>query len=269
MFGEAHGAGDAFIVVALGVGALIVASYPVIRMIGWWIDGGAEPVLAMLSIVLYLVLVASAMAAPPGVAALIFLVILASAVLTPIIGQAHEQAQLKTMDNQAMDRFAQALERNPHDAPARIALAELLHKRGERDQAIKHLTWTLQAFPSLSMRIRPQLDSWRREKEREDTVPPVICHICHAENAWNAVSCENCGAAFGTRAGVRQQVASQGGPRMLIRGWIVTATALFVVCFLFLYTPAIIAGPIAIATLIAAVWLFLRWVGGDMGTIGD
>ncbi len=269
MFGSAGNMGCAFLVVSLSVGALIVASVPVIRMIGWWVDGGVEPALALVGIFLYVCLVATAAAAPPIMGVVIFLVIVASAILTPVLGKVSEQAQHHRMQSERMDQYVRALEANPRDAAARIALAETLHKRGELDAAIEQLSWTLQAFPALAMRVRPQLDSWRREKERIGQVQPVICHECFAENAWNATTCDQCGAAFGTRSGIRRQVAVSGGPKAVLRGWIVTATSLILVCALLLYAPVMVAGPVAVATLMVAVWLFLRWVGGDMGTVGD
>ena len=68
---------------------------------------------------------------------------------------------------------------------------------------------------------------------------------------------------------VMQEVNYAGGPKVVIRGWIVTASTVMISLFLLLALPSIIAGPIIVATVIVAAWLFMRWVGGNMGTIGD
>src|SRR5260370_42512561 len=124
-----HDPGTAIISVGICVTALLVASYPVIKMIGWWIDGGAEPLLAMVSIMLYMTLVAFAMAAAPGVAGLILGIIIISAIATPLVCQVSDRSQLQRMDNHKMASFARVLEGDPLNAPARMGLAECLHKR--------------------------------------------------------------------------------------------------------------------------------------------
>jgi len=263
------GIGPAILTVGIVVIALIIASYPVIKMIGWWADGGAEPILAVVSIFLYLALIGAMMVAPAGVAIAIFIAIVASAIMVPHFGQMSENAQNARILEERLQQYAAALERNPRDAAARIALAEALYKKGERDQAIEHLAWTLQQFPALSLRIRPQLESWRREKERQGMPQPIFCHMCRAENPFHATHCIECGAAFGLRRGVEQRVWQEGGPRVVIRGWIVTATVLILSCFLLLTLPIEFAAPMILAICLVGAWLFLRWVGGDMGTVGD
>ncbi len=263
----AGGTGGAFINVGLAVMCLIAASYPVWRLIGWWIDGGAEPLAAMLSICLYMMLVVAAMVAPMGIGLIIFGVIVVSAIVAPFIGQAAENVGNQRIEDEHLAAYVQALEADPMDPVARIALAEALYKRGEAAQAVEHMTWTLEHFPRLSTRIKPQLDAWNRDIARGDTMPWVFCHICHAENVAGAEKCISCGAAFGTRSGVRQRIRIEGGPKVVIRGWIVTASTLCVILFSLLFLPIIVSGPIILGALIVGAFLFLRWVGGDMGVV--
>src|SRR5258706_12741781 len=108
-----HDPGTAIISVGICVTALLVASYPVIKMIGWWIEGGAEPLLAMVSILLYMTLVAFAMAAPPAVAGLILFVIVVSAIATPIFGTVNDRVQLQRMDDHRMEAYARVLDGDP------------------------------------------------------------------------------------------------------------------------------------------------------------
>ena len=261
----AGGTGGAFVNVAIAVLCLLVAAYPVVRMIGWWIDGGVEPLAAMLCVAMYFVLIAWTMMAPMEVSLAIFGVILVSALVTPFIGQAADSIGNQRIEDERIVAYIQALERDPMDPVARMALAEALYKRGDAEQAIEHMRWTLEQFPRLHGRIQPVLDQWSREAARASEQPPIFCHVCHAENPPNAERCVECGACFGARAGMAQRIRIEGGPKALIRGWLVTSITLCVVLFALLTMPAIIAGPIIIATLLVAVTLFLRWVGGDLG----
>lgn len=266
-----HGSGDAIMAATMLVMCLLIGSYPIVKMIGWWVEGSIDPLLAVLSIFLFAVLTVSATMMPFGAALLILLLFAGCALAVPVVGQVSDEFQLRRMEQARIDRYVQVLEKEPMNHPARTGLAEAMHKKGEIDLAIQHMEWVLQQSPSLSFRYKPMLDSWRREKERNiaNAPPPVICHRCHAENMWNATSCERCAVAFGTRTGVMQQVHYQGGPKVVIRGWIVTATTATIALFAFLMLPSIIAGPLILSTIIVAAWLFMRWVGGDMGTIGD
>ena len=264
-----HGPGDAIMAVMMLLICLLCGSYPVIKLIGWWMDGGVEPLLACMGIMLYVVLLMSVTMLPFVLAIPIILVILASSIMMPYFGKVVEHADLRKIANEEMDRYGRALEENPMNHAARMGLAELLHKRGELDQSIEHMEWTLQQAPSLSFRIRPQLEGWKRERERIGVAQPVFCHRCRCENHPMATECMECGAAFGVKAGMKQQMWREGGPQVVVRAWITTALTVLLGCFAFLFLPAILAAPILLATIIVGAWLFLRWVGGDMGTVGD
>jgi len=264
-----HDPGTAIGTVGLSVMALIVASYPIIKMIGWWMDGGAELLLAIISIFMYLTLVAFTMAAPAGIAILIFVIIVVSAIAAPIYGQMSEQVQHNRIDNDRLTAYARALEENPMNAAARMALAEALYKKGQMDLAIEHMEWTLQQFPALGMRIRPELDSWKRDRQRIGVAQPIFCHRCQGENHPESTSCVECGAPFGTRAGMNYALAREGGPKVVIRAWITTATVLILAITLLAVIPIQYAAPIILASVIVGAWLFLRWASGDMGTVGD
>jgi tetratricopeptide (TPR) repeat protein len=247
--------------------ALLIASYPVIRLISWWMDGGAEPILALCAIFLYMALVVLAAGAPRPIAILVLVIIILSSLLLPYFGKVSEQKQNRRIDDEFIESYSRALEENPMNPAARIALAEALHKRGDLDQAIEHLSWTLQQFPKIAIIHRGQLDTWTRERERRSAAPLIFCHMCHAENFSDARFCANCGVTFSSRAAVYEQILREGGPRVVLRGWIVAASLLIFSCFLLLYLPILLSGPIIFASAMVGAWLFLRWVGGDMGTM--
>lgn len=265
--------GEAVIAGSLIVGALIIASYPVIKLVGWIADGGVEPGAAIVGIFLYLGLVGMVMGAPTAGKVVLLLIILVSAVLMPLLGRMSDDLQHKQMADQTYNNLAAAVDRDPMNAPARMELARVLRKRGELDLAIQHMEWTLHHFPRLDFRVKTELDTWKRERERIGVPQPLFCHRCSAENPWNATQCCQCGAMFGTSASIRQRVEQEGGPKRVIRGWVVTATVINII-FLSLfylphYLPIEVIGVLIISSVIVGAWLFLRWVGGDMGTVGE
>src|SRR5689334_2356463 len=103
-----HNPGDAIMSVTIMLVCLLVASFPVIKMMGWWLDGGAEPLLVVVSIFMYFVLIVMAASAVAWMAFIIFGVIAASAVVTPALGKYSNQAQLAKIDNARMDAYRAA-----------------------------------------------------------------------------------------------------------------------------------------------------------------
>lgn len=261
--------GEAMAGVSLAAFALILASIPVIKLIHWGIDGGVEPGLVVVALFLYLALIVSVAAGPSIVKAVALILILISAVLMPVLGGAAAQVELKQMDDERLRAYATALDRNPMDPVARIALAQELEKRGDLDQAIEHLEWVLREFPRLAFQHQRTLDSWKRQRERQGVPDLFFCHMCHAEQLPGTTRCAQCGAVFGTAEGMRQRMYLEGGPKRIIRGFIVTTVTVGLGLFALLELPSIVAGPIIIAGLIVGAVVFLRWVGGDLGKPGD
>ncbi|HXG23652.1 MAG TPA: hypothetical protein VNJ09_03780 [Chthonomonadales bacterium] len=267
-----QGPGEAMVAVGLFVICLIAGAFPALRLGAMVMEGAIEPFLAVVGIFLYLVLLFAVLFVPSVIGFVILICVVASAALLPYLTEMAEAAGNVRIEEDKIHRYARALEENPMNHVARLALAEALYKRGELDRAIEHMTWTLQQAPSLAFRITPQLDAWKREKERKGAPTPIFCHQCRAENPQYATMCSECGARFGTLPGVYQRILQEGGLKVLIRTWIVMSATLiagvFVLVVLF-HIPALIAGPILIAMVIVAAWLFLRWVGGDLGVTGE
>ncbi|MGC8667818.1 MAG: hypothetical protein ACP5VE_06890 [Chthonomonadales bacterium] len=257
-----RGPGDAMFAVVTCMFLLLAASYPIIRTIGWWMEGAVEPVLAIVSLGLYLGLIVVAMTTPQPVALAALFAIFASAVVTPILGRAKDQADLRSIEDERFQQYAAALERNPMDPVARIAYAEALYRRGEVDQAIEHLAWTLQQYPRLSFRIRPQLDDWMRQRD-EARSDEALCPACGRQNPAELIWCSYCGAslarASGFRHGEGRKSLHTGG--VLVRGWIVCATILLAFVAVYWWMPGSLAGPAGFGLVLAGVWWFYRWTG--------
>lgn len=255
----------AFLGIPLAPLALIIAAIPVVRLIHLAIDGQLDVGLVAGGIFLYIALIASVAAGPSAIKVGALLLILVSAALLPVYSSIHAEVETRQIDDGRLRAYVAALDRNPMDPVARIALAEELEKRGDVEQAIEHMEWALREYPKLTMMHQSTLDSWKRQVERRDLPDAFFCHICHAEQAPGATMCSECGAMFGTVEGVRQRILREGGPRAIVRGWIVVVPVVMLTVFALLELPSIVAGPIIIAALCIGAWLFLRWVGGDIG----
>ncbi len=253
-------------VIAL-LACLVAGSFPVIRIVGWWSEGTVDGGVAFVGVLTFIGLLISAVMLPPMLAFTAVGIILLAAALMPFMAKASDTRQLKQMDNDKYDTYEAVLDKDPMNFPARLGLAEALHKRGQLTEAIEQMEWVLGAAPGLGLRIKPQLESWKRELSRVGQLPLIFCHRCRAENPPMATHCIECHQAFGTRKGIKQGMDYDGGPLTIIRGWVVGSTVVLIVMFvIFCQLPSIVAAPIIMGTLIAGVWLFLRWVGGDLGT---
>ncbi|MBM3493224.1 MAG: hypothetical protein FJX72_02715 [Armatimonadetes bacterium] len=261
--------GEAIVGVSLVAFALILDSIPVIKLIHWGIDGGVEPGLVVVALFLYLALIVSVMAGPSLVKIGAVILILVSAVLVPLFGTVAGEVEIKQMEDERLQSYASALDRNPMDPVARIALAEELEKRGDVEQAIEHMEWVLREFPRLAFQHQRTLDTWKRQRERRGLPDLFYCHMCHAEQFPGTTQCAECGAVFGTAEGMRRQLRLDGGPKTVIRAWIVTSSVVMLAFFLLMELPAIVAGPIILGSVIVGAVIFLRWVGGDLGKQAD
>lgn len=256
---------DAVFTVQAAVLGLVIAAIPAVRLVHMAIDGQLEFGQVLIALFLYMVLIVAVATGPSAVKIGALLLIIFSAVMMPVLSKASAERDLHRIDEERLQAYVAALERNPRDPVARIALAEELAKRGDLAQAIEHLEWTLAEYPKLSMQHQATLDSWKRELRTEETPQTIFCHICHAEQPANATQCSECGAYFGTVSEMRRRIRIEGGPKTILRGWIIGVPLFLIAAFVVLELPAIVAAPIVLASLIVGAWLFLRWVGGDLG----
>ncbi len=259
--------GGAIMTGSLLVGALLLAAIPVIRLITWWVDGQVDAIVAVLAIVVYMTMLVAVVSGPTPVKLVVFLELAVSAVGIPLFSRLSDASALKGMETSKVDAYMAALERDPTDPVPRIAMAEVLAKRGDLAGAVQQMEWVVQQYPRLALHHKAQLDSWRRELANPAGAGWVICHMCHAENAPGATMCSQCGAMFGAREGMVQRIYREGGPKLVIRSMVIGNLSLLLAIYLMLTLPAIIAGPIVLAGVLVGAWLFMRWVGGDLGVI--
>lgn len=257
--------GDAVFTVLFAVLGLIIAAIPAVRLVGMAIEGQLDAGPVIIALFLYIVLIAAVASGPGPIKVGALALIVLSAVMLPLAGKVQADRDLARIDDERLRAYADALERNPDDPVARIALAEELAKRGDIQQAIEHMEWTLQTYPKLSRQHQATLQAWKRQVAEQATEMPVICHVCHAEQPPGATQCSQCGAQFGAVAEVRRRIIIEGGPKTILRGWIIGVPLFILGSFVLLELPAIVAGPIILGAVAVGAFLFLRWVGGDIG----
>lgn len=262
-------AGGVMITVCLAVVGMVIAAFPVIRTINWWIEGSLDGIQASVVILLYVALLGGIMGAPSAIKFVLLLFILISALAAPFIGNIAAKAGNRQIDDESMSRYIRALEINPNDVGARLAVADSLAKRGDLEQAISHAQWVVQQHPRLEGTVGLRIKTWERQLEYEKSPHPVFCHMCHAELPASATVCPECGAKFGTKAAIIDRIATEGGLRVVVTGWLTTTTLLLVAIGLFLELPIEFAAPITAAAVIVGGFLFLRWVSGSLGVPGD
>jgi len=255
--------------VQLALLALILAAIPAVRLIHLAIDGQLEAGPVLIGLFLYLALIVSVAGGPGPIKVAALALILLSTLLMPLLSGMQAERERRQIDDERFEAYVSALERNPMDPVARVALAEELHKRGDVQQAIAHLEWVLQEFPKLATQHRATLDSWKRELEEAEAPEFIYCHMCHAEVPAGTSVCPQCGAPFATSAGILERIRAEGGVKAILRAWIVAVVAVMLGLFVLLEVPAIVAAPILMAILIVGAWLFLRWVAGDIGRPAD
>lgn len=249
--------------------AMIIAAVPIIKLIGWMIDGAVDTGLAAGSLAMYLVLVALCVSGPSVIKVLALILLLIAALAAPLISKVAADRESDKIESGRKAAVTEALERNPMDPVARIAVAEHLYREGRLEEAIEQIEWVVNQFPKLRARHGYQLESWRRELARGGKPGIMVCHICYAEQPVDARYCSECGIAFDTREGMLQGIWRDGGPVVILRGYLTIGLTLMVVAMVFLELPALIAGPLAIGAIIVAATLFLRWVGGGIGKPAD
>src|SRR2546421_12295401 len=98
--------GGAIIAVFFVVAALIIASIPIYKLMGWWVEGAVEPLLAAIGIALYIALIAGVMGAPSGLKIVLVIVLVISAVLTSVFGQVSDRVQLDRMEDSKVTQYS-------------------------------------------------------------------------------------------------------------------------------------------------------------------
>ena len=262
-------AGDVLPILIAFLLLFAVLTVPFMRLLDWWSDGAIDTTTAIACLLALLVLVGVVVTGSVALKFAAVVTILAGALLLPGFGTAHDKAALREIDDEQLQTLILRLEANAHDYAARITMAELLGKRGQYDEAIKHMEWVLQDCPRLRPTVRPRLDELKHKRDRPEHLGVIFCHQCHAQNPPGSERCSTCGALFSLGPGLAHGFQAAGGVRALLRGWIVCGIALPTIWLAILHLDAVYAAAIVLATVAVSAWLFLRWVGGDLGVRVD
>jgi len=250
-------AGPVMIYVCLYVLCLIIASYPVIHLLGRLIEGEIEFQDGIFLIGGYGGLCIALIVLPGiGLKLLVALMIVGSVVLYPVINARVHALSLQSFEESQMWRYQQVLDQDPKNFAARQFLAEALYKLGRLDEAIEEMEKGLEMNPAAAFQEHRKLESWKEERRwRDEGI--FSCPECHAEVKRGQETCPTCGARLKAWEVVSDWIKGEGG-KGILRAWARTMAGLTVICFALYWLPTVLRIALIAASLLAAMIYIYR-----------
>lgn len=222
--------GLAMFKVAVLMLSLMIAAYPVYRVVCMWLDKSLEAheaVLYLGALVMLLLGIIAGWGTPVGW--LLLFALIALCLGLPLLNRAADKAALRRMEDADIRSFTATLERQPKNTYLRERLARIMLSRKQYEPALVQLDLALQALPK-----DRQLERLRErvETERRRAVEHLkVCPKCATENREEAGICVKCGFLFVDPADFFRllatppalQAAKWGGLGMLALGLLLIA----------------------------------------------
>lgn len=246
-----------FVILLFGLGA-ILSALPIIRFVGWWVEGSVSGLELTLLIGTYfglLMLLFFSNSAWITMMALVLLIF--GLFLMPYFGAMLNRKALRKIDEEEMYRARDVLVADPANHLARVVLAEKLHKLGRLDEAIEHLEYAVENSPVISRLERGKLQAWKREQAFEQK-KLRLCPMCGAENPGEARRCIQCGSAVEALVALKEWAAEERVVHQVLWLWLIVMAVLTVLGFVFFILPLDVQGVLVISTLLVGGWLFLN-----------
>lgn len=189
------GIGSAILHVSVMVLCLMVAAYPVYRLLALWFDRAISTAEAIIYITLLVFLVVGIMAtlgSPLGY--VLIAAFVASCVGVPVLNRLADQASLRRMEDQDITEFRMTLVHQPGNKYAHERLARIYWRRRQYDEALTHVEAVLKEDPKEpTFRVLKE----RLETDRRRAITKAkVCPKCFVENPPDAAACLECGFAF-------------------------------------------------------------------------
>ncbi|MFA6665765.1 MAG: tetratricopeptide repeat protein [Armatimonadota bacterium] len=129
--------------------AAIIAGLGLHRIIGWYIEGSISGAACILIAGIYAGAIISAIIARTMVMAITILILIALiSILIPILSGKMDRASLKSLNDEKICRYREAIEANPENLAARSMLAKTLHSDGRLDEAIEVMEELVRRTPN-------------------------------------------------------------------------------------------------------------------------
>jgi hypothetical protein len=238
------------ILIYLGTLVIIV---PLWYVWDWWTDGTISAGEAVaLSAVLFAVLGQMAAFHSPGLQTALFILLLASAVLMPVIAGTVENVAQNKFKTEQIATYRMAIANDPMNVAARVQLARTLYGADKLDEAIAEMEAAF-ALSRLSYEEARLLADWKEERRIRDT-RNVFCPACGKENEHGSKVCLKCGRPLAR--GFAADWARTGGPGAAVRAWALAVGCVMAVLFAFAIFPSLPSPH----PLIVTVAGFLAWL---------
>ena len=180
---------------AVLVFSLVIAAYPIYRVVCMWFDKTLESHEAFLYLGTLLMLMLGIIAAwgtPLGW--LLLTALLVCCLGLPLLNRIADKVALRRMEDHDIRQFTASLEQQPKNTYYRERLARLFLARRQYDVALAQMKAALEVAPTDPNLVRLRE---RIETERRRTVERLkICPKCAAENHQESGACGKCGFLF-------------------------------------------------------------------------
>jgi hypothetical protein len=204
---------------------LMVAAYPIYRVISMWFDKALESHEAVLYVGTLLMLMLGIIVAwgtPLGWLLLISLLVCCLGL--PLLNRIADRAALRRMEDEDIHKFTRSLEKQPKNTYYRERLARIFLGRKQYDVALAQMK-EARAVEPLDRNLE-KLEQRIQTEQRRAVERLKVCPKCSTENHQEASACVHCGFLFmdpsdlvrllGTRPAL--EAAKWGGVGMIAVG---------------------------------------------------
>lgn len=240
--------GFAFIKGAALVFSLMVAAYPIYRVVSMWIDRAIEAheaVLYLGTLLMLLLGIIATWGTPLGW--LLLLAMIVCCLGLPLLNRIADRATLRRLEDDDIRKFTASLERQPKNTYYRERLARLFLARREYELALAQLKAAREVDPL--DRNLARLEERIAAEQRRTVEHLKLCPKCNTENSQESGVCTQCGFLFMDPSDLFRllwskpalEAAKWGGVGMVALGMVLVVLEAHVVFVIGVFTLAIVS----------------------------
>ncbi len=251
-------AGAAFATAGVLVACLLIAAYPAVRLVGFWLEGVislGELIFYLTVILLFVGGIAYTWGQPASL--LLGLLFLSLCAAVPLLNRLTEKRMRRHFDEEDMATFRRILTFDPGNVEAHLRLGGIHEGLKQYDQALAEYQQVLSVAPkdaTARRRINAIIEARRRA-----AVNSRFCPRCDAENPPTGRYCRRCRTPLATRHALLDMLRSEAGKD--IAKWTAVASAALLIGLAILMRPPVlwlvVPGVLLVAASVAYLYLGL------------
>lgn len=197
-----------------------------VLIIGWMITAEIDIVVGILALLMVLAMGVLAFNSPtPILPPLLFVAGLGTLVMLPVARLAMNKAELKSFEQESMERAYELLGTNPRNIGGKLRMARALYNHGHAALAAEVAEKALQGMSETTFR-----EEWKNVREWRAAAPgpapaTIRCVHCGYQNASEQMFCQGCGERY-LLAYVQGRTVAPGLKGKLIAGWFAAMLAM-------------------------------------------